>query len=184
VAVSVSPDTFVMVLFDQPTILAVAERVAGEVGLPDDLPIQISVDEAVPLGRVNVRSTDPVVIEVDGGSFEDPRHPRQLSEDLVADTLGRLYYQVLDRRDPGFGAPPDDDDLPLAHKVAWDTYAVGRLQRLGYDGRRQVRLYAFRNRHGFTDAADEAFETLWSGEGLTWADITRLSDEAVALRPV
>jgi len=183
-AVSVTPETFVMVLFDQPTILATAQRVAAEVGLPDDLEIQIAVNEAMPLARVHVGSIDPVAIDVDGGCFEDPRHPRQLSTDLVADTLGRLFFQVRDRRDPGFGTPPDDAELDLAHKVAWDTYAVGRLQGLGYDGRRQVRLYAFRNRHGFTDAGDEAFERLWSGRDLTWADITRISDEAVALRPV
>jgi len=173
-----------MVLFDQPTILATAERVAGEVGLPAELDIHVAVDEAVPLGRIHVQSIDPVVIGVEGGAFEDPRHPRQLSAALVADTLGRVFFQVLDRRSSGFGNPADDNDLDLAHKVAWDAYAVGRLERLGYDGRHQVRLYAFRNRHGFTDAADEAFERLWSGRDLTWADITRISDEAVALRPV
>ena len=182
--VTVTPETFVMVLFDHDAILATAERVAAEVGLPPDLDITVAVNEAVPLGRVHVTSLDPVVIDVEGGAFEDPRHPRQLSDDLVADTLGRLYFQVLDRRTPGFGDPPDDNEMDLAHKVAWDTYAVGRLQRLGYEGRHQVRLYAFRNRHGFTDAGDEAFEQLWSGSDLTWADITRISDEAVALRPV
>ena len=182
--VEVTPETFVMVLFDQPAILATAERVAAEVGLPDDLDIRVEVNEAVPLARVRVPSLDPVVVEVDGGAFEDPRHPRQLSVELVADTLGRVFFQIRDRRDPGFGTPPDEDALDLAHKVAWDTYAMGRLQRLGYEGRRQVRLYAFRNRHGFTDAADEAFARLWDGDGLTWADITAISDEAVALRPV
>ncbi len=182
--VTVTPDTFVMVLFDHGSILATAERVAAEVGLPPDLDITVAVNESVPLGRVHVSSLEPVVVDVEGGAFEDPRHPRQLSEELVADTLGRLFFQVLDRRSPGFGDPPDDDAMDMTHKVAWDTYAVGRLQRLGYDGRHQVRLYAFRNRHGFTDAGDEAFEQLWSGEDLTWADITRISDEAAALRPV
>ena len=182
--VTVTPETFVMVLFEHAPILATAERVAAEVGLPPELDIAIEIDESVPLARAHVTSLDPVVIEVEGGAFEDPRHPRQLSEELVADTLGRLFFQVRDRRTPGFGDPPEDDAMDLTHRVAWDTYAVGRLQRLGYDGRHQVRLYAFRNRHGFTDAGDEAFEQLWSGDDLTWADITRISDEAVALRPV
>ena len=178
--VTVVPESFVMVLFDQPAIVSTAERVAAEVGLPSDVPIRIEVDESVPLARVRVESIDPVVIRVEGGAFEDPRHPRQLSEELVADTVGRLLFQVVDRRSPDFGDPPADKDLSVAHKVAWDTYAVGRLERLGYDGRRQVRLYAFRNRHGFSDLADEAFERLWSGSDLTWDDVTRLSDEAFA----
>ena len=78
---------------------------------------------------------------------------------------------------------PDYDAVGLAHRVAWDTYAVGRLVRLGLDGQRQRRLYAFRNRHGFTDVADEAFACLWDGADLSWADVTRLSDDAAAARP-
>jgi len=182
--VTVTPETFVMVLFDHDAIVAVAERVAAEVGLPPDLDIQIVVDEAIPLARVHIESIDPVVINVEGGAFEDPRHPRQLGEELVADTLGRLFFQVLDRRSPSFGDPGDDNDQDLSHKVAWDTYAVGRLQRLGYDGRHQVRLYAFRNRHGFSDTSDEAFNRLWTGQDLTWDEITQISDDAVALRSV
>lgn len=180
--VTVTPETFVMVLFEHDRIVAAGERVAAQLGL-SDVDISVTVDEAMPLARVHVDSVDPIVISVEGGAFEDPRHPRQLSEDAVTDTLGRLLFQVRDRRSPTFGAPPAESDLSLSHKVAWDTYAVGRLARLGHDGRRQVRLYAFRNRHGFTDAADEAFEQLWTGEDLTWADITAISDEAAALRP-
>ena len=72
--------------------------------------------------------------------------------------------------------------MDLAHRVAWDVYAVGRLQQLGYDSQRQRRLYGFRNRHGFTDAADAAFEQLWTSSDLTWDDLTRLSDDAAAVR--
>ena len=94
--------------------------------------------------------------------------------------LGRLLFRVRDRRDPTFGTPPPDAELPLRQSVAWDVYSVGRLVRLGhrhYDNR-QRRLYHFRNRHGFTDAADEAFERLWTADGLSWAEIAALSDEA------
>ena len=42
---------------------------------------------------------------------------------------------------------------------------MGRLERLGYDVRpRSRRLYHFRNRHGFTDVADNAFKRLWAAE--------------------
>ena len=60
--------------------------------------------------------------------------------------------------------------------------SIGRLVRLGfkhYDNR-QRRLYHFRNRHGFTDAADEAFKRLWTADDLTWSDIAALSEKASA----
>ncbi len=181
-AVTVTPETFTMVLFDQPTIVAEIERVAGLLGVPADEAITVGVDEAVPVGRAWLTSLDPIGIEVEGGAFEDPRHPRQLSTVAVADVVGRLMFQALDRRDPAFGPVPADDELSLAHRVAWDTYALGRLSRLGFDSQRQRRIYGFRNRHGFTDVADEAFAQLWDGSGLTWADLTRLSDDAAAVR--
>jgi len=181
-AATVIPETFTMVLFDQPTIVAEVERVAGLVGVPAGEAIQVTVDEAVPVARAHLASIDPIVLEVDGGAFEDPRHPRQLSLSAVGDTVGRLLLQALDRRDPAFGDVPADDDLSLAHRVAWDVYAEGRLNRLGLPAQRQRRVYGFRNRHGFTDVADEAFAQLWDGSGLAWVDITRLSDNATAVR--
>jgi len=182
-ATTVTPETFTMVLFDQPTIVAEVERVAALVGVPTGEDVLVVVDEAAPIARAHLSSVEPLVIEVEGGAFEDPRHPRQLSEAAVGVTVGRLLLQGLDRRDPAFGPVPDDDAIGLAHRVAWDTYAVGRLVRLGLDGQRQRRLYAFRNRHGFTDVADEAFARLWDGADLSWADVTRLSDDAAAARP-
>jgi len=179
-AVTVTPETFTMVLFEQPAIVGAVERIASEIGL-GDADITLEVNEAVPLARSVVESLDPIRLSIDGGAFEDPRHPRQLSEHAVIDTVGRLLLQSQDRLSPEFGDPPDDGDMPLPHRVAWDVYAAGRLQQLGHESQRQRRLYGFRNRHGFTDAADAAFEQLWTGSGLTWADITRLSDDAAAV---
>ena len=181
-AVTVTPETFTMVLFDQPTIVAEVERVAGLIGLPADEDIRVEIDEISPIARAELISIDPIVITTEGGSFEDPRHPRQLSESAVAATVGRLLLQAADRRDPAFGDPPADDAMPLTHRVAWDVYALGRLDRLGIDGQQGRRLYAFRNRVGFTDVADESFTRLWTGSGLTWDDVTRLSDDALAVR--
>jgi hypothetical protein len=61
---------------------------------------------------------------------------------------------------------------------------VGRLARLGYPAQRQRRLYHFRNRHGFSDVADAAFDRLWTGDGLTWADIQAVCAETAAMRSV
>ena len=179
--VTVTPETFTMVIYDHDAIAAAVDEVAAAVGLDDE--VRVEVDEANPLARTHLLSADPVVIAVDGGAFEDPRHPRQLSTDSVSVVVGRLILQALDRRDPAFGDPPPEDAMPVAHRVAWDVYALGRLARKGYPAQRQRRLYNFRNRHGFTDVADAAFDRLWTGDGLTWADIVALSDRAAAARP-
>jgi hypothetical protein len=178
VPVSVTPETFTMVDFDAAEITALAEQLVRETGLPEGTPIEVEVIEKTPLGRVRVESLDPVRITVEGGAFENPQHLRKLSADRVVDVLGVHLFQIRDRLDPAFGGPALDQEVPLAHRVAWDVYAVGRLDRLGHRSQRQRRLYHFRNRHGFTDEADAAFERLWTADGLTWADITSLSDRA------
>ena len=179
--VSVTPENFTLVSYDAAEIASIIDELMGAIGLPADLDVSIEVDETTPLGRASVASIDPLVITVESGALEDPKRPRNLSRTGSADVLGRLMFRVRDRLDPAFGDPPDDKDLTLPLSVAWDAYCVGRLVRLGYThyDNRQRRLYHFRNRHGFTDSADEAFERLWTAEGLSWSDITALSDNAV-----
>lgn len=169
-----------MVLFDAAEIRAIVEKLAAEVGIPTEVPITVDIDETTPMGRSLVQSIDPVVLSLESGALEDPRRPRQLNEEGAADVLGRLLFEVRDRLDPAFGDPPAEDDLTLAESVAWQVYCVGRLGRLGHRVQRQRRLYHFRNRHGFTDVADAAFDRLWSASDLTWGDITAISNEARA----
>jgi len=178
--VTVTPEEWKFVFFDGGRIAAVAEKLLGEIGLDAD--VRIEVDETTPLGRSSVSSLDPIVISAESGAFEDAKRPRQLSERAVADVVGKWLLRVRDRRDPSFGSPPGDKDLTLAQTTAWDTYCVGRLARLGYPVQRQRRLYHFRNRHGFSDLADTAFEHLWTGEGLTWADIEAACAETAPTR--
>jgi len=173
VTVTVTPEEFKFVFFDGARIAAVTEKLIGEIGLDRD--VAIEVDESTPLGRAKVASTDPIVLSVESGAFEDAKRPRHLSERAVADVVGKWLLRTRDRLDPSFGDPPDDDALTLAQTTAWDTYCVGRLARLGYPVQRQRRLYHFRNRHGFSDLADAAFEQLWNGEGLSWAGIEAIS---------
>src|SRR5262249_29661720 len=150
-------------------------------GLPGDTDLRVEVDETTPLGRASMTSIDPIVIAVESGALEDPKKPRQLSEPGAADVLGRLLFRVKDRLTPGFGDPGPDDAISLPRNTAWDCYAIGRLVRLGYQhyNNRQRRLYHFRNRHGFTDAADDSFERLWTADGLTWDQVCALSDSAL-----
>ena len=171
--VTVDPPAFSIVHYDPERIAAVVTEVAALVGLPDDVRIEVTVDEQNPFGKTTtVVDGRSATLLVEGGAFEDPQQLRHFSDANARLVLGRLLFRVADRLDPAFGDPPPDSDLTPAEHTAWDAYAVGRYaSRAGVDGGRGRRLYAFRIRHGFTDAADRAFDRLWSASGLTWRDI-------------
>ena len=166
-----TPETFTLVFYDSAQIAAIAERVADDAGIADDTEIFVDVIEETPLGQVTMESVDPIRMRVEGGAFEDPKRPRRASEAIMLDTFARTLFRIADRRSPAFADAPPDEALSLAQAVAWDAYSIGRATRLGYPTQRQRRLYAFRNRHGFTDVADAAFEELWTTPSSTWADI-------------
>jgi hypothetical protein len=178
--VVVRPEEFTLVFFDPAELQSLVAGLVAEVGLPADVDVTLEVDETTPLGNARISSVDPVVISVESGGLEDAKAPRQLDPVAATDVLGRLLFEVKDRLDPAFGDPPAIDELTLPQASAWQSYCVGRVGRLGHKVQRQRRLYHFRNRHGFTDAADAAFDRLWSGDGLTWADISALSEGAKA----
>ena len=169
-----------MVFFDAAEIRGIVERLIKDVGLPAELAVTVDIDETTPMGRSLLQSLDPVVLSLESGALEDPKRPRKIDPEGAADVLGRLLFEVRDRLDPAFGDPPAEEDLTLPESVAWQVYCVGRLGRLGYRVQRQRRLYQFRNRHGFTDAADEAFARLWTADDLTWDDIASASAAARA----
>jgi hypothetical protein len=96
----------------------------------------------------------------------------------MATSLGRILLRVRDRLEGGFGEAPADDELSLAQLAAWETYCVGRIERLGVPVNQQRWRYNFRNRHGFTDRADATFDHIWGSEGLTWGELDELSRRA------
>jgi hypothetical protein len=172
-----------MVDYDADRIRAIAAERADAAGLPADLEVVVALDDSSPLGRYSIDAMDPVLISMESGAFEDPKHPRQLSEGGAAGVIGRLLFRVADRRSAGFADVPEDADLEPAEGVAWEVYAAGRLARTGQQAQLQRWRYHFRNRHGFSDEADAAFDRLWSADALTWADIQALSAAALAATP-
>jgi hypothetical protein len=179
--VSVEPTAYSVVFFDASVICDWARDVADRLGFHDE-EIHIVIDETSPLARWQIAGDRPVRLLVDGGAFEDTRRPREMAERRTRDVVGRALLRVLDRRTEGFVDAPPDDQLTLAHAVAWDVYAVGRLaRRFEHHGQRQRRLYQFRNRHGFSDAADAAFDRIWAADELDWAALIAISDEARAV---
>src|SRR5205807_4322023 len=181
-SVTVSPEQFSFVQFDAAEIASIVSDMADKVGLSDRT-IHIEVDERTPLGSSAVVSLDPITITVESGGFEDAKHLRHLSRESVEGVVGRHFMRTIDRLDPSFGDPPVDDDMPIELYAAWDIYAVGRLERLGFPSQRERRRYHFRIRHGFTDVADRVFDRLWAAESLTWADVQAASAEATAAKP-
>jgi hypothetical protein len=177
--VTVTPERFTMVDYEADTIARTVVRLCQQVGLPDGMDVRVEVDQTTPLGRAHIASADPVVLVVESGALEDNHRPRQFHETNAALVFGRLLLKLRDRLDPGFSEAPSDDELTLELATAWDVYATGRLNRMGYDAQRQRRLYQFRVRHGFSDDTDAVFAQLWLGEGLAWADISQLSSQAL-----
>jgi len=178
--ISVTPQTFHYVTFDADQIATLTSTLADQVGFPADATISVEIDERTPLGRARIDSLDPLALHIEGGAIEEPTEPRTLSGRLSADVIGRLLFRAKDRIDGGFADAPADADLTLQQQTAWDTYAMGRLERLGYDVRPPRRQYHFRNRHGFTDVVDRIFTHLWGAEALTWADIDAACQETAA----
>ena len=176
-SVTVTPQTFNFVAYDAALIQRVAEELLNSLGLADR-DLNIEVDETTPLARTRVEVGDAISIRAESGAFEDTKRPRQQSEVATATSLGRVLLRVRDRLNGGFGDAPPDDGLTLAQIAAWETYSVGRLERLGIEVNQQRWRYNFRNRHGFTDEADEAFNRLWAGEGLTWSELEAISTAA------
>lgn len=181
--VTVVPEQFTMVEFDAGEIARLAGEVADQVGLPGDFPINVEVDETNPFGHVVTElSRDAATIRVLSGSFEDAKRPAQVSEEGTRLVLGRVLFRVKDRLDPAFGDPPPDVALSYEQHTAWDTYALGRYERLGHDAQKPRRRYHFRVRHGFSDQVDRIFERLWASDGLTWADLEAAGAETAAAR--
>ena len=173
-AVTVEPNEFNFVFFNADEVAAVARNILTLVGM-GDRNLHVEVDETTPIARVWIADGDPIVFKAESGAFEDTRRPRHFGESVASLSIGRMLMRLRDRSEAGFADAPADDALDLAQVSAWDTYAVGRLRRAGMDAHEPRWRYNFRNRHGFSDQVDGAFQTIWSAEQLTWSELNEIS---------
>ena len=177
--ITVAPETFTMVDYDAGRIAELAaEALRGVDGLDDEENVELDVNEHEATSRIAVTSVDPIALAVDGGAIEQYKEPRELGELETLIVCTRLFLEVVDRRNPDFGAPDLDAETTMAHKQAWDVNLYGRVGRLGLRLHQPRFRYNFRNRHGFSDNADRIFDQLWSTDGLDWDAIVELSDQA------
>ena len=138
------------------------------------------IKQTASVAELNDRAREILRLVVESGALEDPRKPRQFSEGATALALGRALFRHLDRTTGGFGEAPSDEALDLRQIATWDTWCAARLSRLGVPVLEDRWLYNFRNRHGFTDRADHAFQQIWTSSGLTWAALEAISLEATS----
>jgi hypothetical protein len=176
--VTVEPQEFRFVKFDADLIASIGRNLVQSLGI--DRPVHVRVDETTPLARVQVELGDTIVVHAQSGAFEDTRRPREQSEAATATNIGRALLRARDRISGGFGEAPPDAELELRQVAAWETYCVGRLARLGLEVNEQRWRYNFRNRHGFSDSSDAAFERIWSAGHLTWAELEAISTAGAA----
>lgn len=174
--VSVQPDEFQFVAFDAAFIASVTEQMATALGI--DRPVAVVIDETTPLAKVRIELGDTITLHIDSGALEDTRKPRQQSETAIATTVGKALLRCRDRLTGGFGESPDDDALDMRQRAAWDTYCISRLARMGVPVMPDRWRYHFRNRHGFTNLSDTAFDRVWSSDALTWAELESISLDA------
>lgn len=176
-SVTVAPHDFRFVKFDAQMVERVGDQLMAALGL--ERPLHVEIDETTPLGRVRATvNPDGIVVNVESGAFEDSKRPREQSETATSVSLGRILLRTRDRLEGGFGEAPADDQLSLRQMAAWETYSAGRLARMGLTVNQQRWRYNFRNRHGFTDTADAAFERIWVADGLTWSQLDAISSGA------
>jgi hypothetical protein len=181
--VTVTPDPFTVVPYEVPVVAGLVEEAAALIGFPADVEIALEVDEDLPHPLVGTASDvvdGRAVLWMSGGNLEDTHKTRAFSEPTARIELTQMVLRANDRLGDGFASAPPDVELTLAERAAWDAWTHARVGRLGLPTRRTRAIYDFRLQHGFTDAADSAFERLWNAETLTWDGLREICKETGA----
>jgi len=173
--VTVTPTQFHFVKYESQDIIDVVTELAELLGVAN--PIHVIIDETTPLSKLasevdGVSSDAILTLRAESGALEDTKRFTHFSADAARGSLGRTLLRAKDRLRSDFADTPDDPELSLAENAAWDTYCAGRLERMGVKLNKQRWLYNYRNRFGFSDNCDAAFERLWSSDDLSWAKLT------------
>jgi hypothetical protein len=186
--VHVTPEVFTVVPYDASVIAGLVEEAAALVGFPADVEIDLEIDEDLP--RPLVGTASDVVdgrakLWMSGGNLESMHRTRAFEEEFARRDFVQMLLRANDRLSEGFAGAPPDIDLTLAERVAWDAWAQARAEKLGIPARPDRMRYDFRLQHGFSDAADAAFDRLSDAQTLTWDGLRELCKETGAAdRPV
>jgi len=170
--VTVTPTEFNFVKFDADEIASLVAGLATMLEITN--PIRVVIDETTPLAKLSeglegTSADSTIVLHAESGALEDRQHPTSFSATNSRESFGRILLRAKDRLRPDFADAPSDLDLSLEENAAWDTYCVGRLARLGVRVNQQRWRYNHRNRFGFHDGVDVAFDALWNADDLGWS---------------
>ena len=184
--VTVSPDPFHLVQYQASVIRGIIEDVAAQIDWPTNIDISLTVDEQLPMPILGtfadvVADGTRAEVWISGGNFEARDKSREFSELHARAEITHVLLRAKDRVGDAFAAAPPEGSLTLGERCAWDTYTWGRCVRLGHPVHHQKRLYDFRMQHGFSDAADAAFDRLWAAESMTWDGIREICVETGAV---
>ena len=171
---TVTPAEFTFVKYDAGEIAAIVAELAERLEIAN--PIHVVVDETTPLAKVyeeiDAASSDATItLHAESGALEDRKRPMSFSAEDAREALGRMLLRARDRMRTDFTDVPGDLELTLAENAAWDTYCAGRLARMGVETNQQRWRYNHRNRFGFDDGVDAAFDALWAADDLAWAAV-------------
>lgn len=172
--VTVTPEEFHFVKYEARDIIDVVVELAELLEVSN--PIHVIVDETTPLAKLaaetdGTSSDATLTLRAESGALENTQRFTHFSEEATRRSLGRTLLRARDRLRADFADAPHDLNLSLAENAAWDTYCAGRLDRLGVDMNRQRWLYNYRNRFGFSDDGDVAFDQLYSADDLSWSEV-------------
>ncbi len=176
--VTVSPEEFTFVKYDAAEIAAIVAELAAQLEIAN--PIRVVVDETTPLAKayeeIDAASSDATItLHAESGALEDLKHPMSFSATGAREALGRVLLRARDRMRSDFADAPADLELTLEENAAWNTYCAGRLERMGVETNQQRWRYNHRNRFGFHDGVDVAFDALWAADDLGWAEVVALA---------
>ncbi|MEP1123338.1 MAG: hypothetical protein ABJH68_05540 [Ilumatobacter sp.] len=172
--VTVTPERFSLVAYDADRIVSIVRELAERVGVTN--PIVVDVDERTPLSKMSAAvdgsSSDATVrLRFESGALENTKALTTFGESRARLSIGRMLLRAADRLSGRFQDAPQDTELTNPQNAAWDAYCGGRLERLGLGPVEQQYRYDFRNRFGFGDDTDAAFDRLWAADGLSWSDL-------------
>ena len=173
--VSVSPAEYRLIKYDATEIAGIVAEMAELLGVAN--PIRLIVDETSALSKISAEvdgpsSDETITIRVESGALEDTKRFTHFGAPAARDSIGRMLLRARDRQRDEFTDAPEDLDLSIEQNAAWDAYCGGRLAQLGIAVNEQRFRYNYRNRFGFADRVDAAFDQIWSAENLGWTELT------------
>ena len=176
--VRIEPDTFTLVEFDRDDLTATVETLLDAIGL--DRPVVLEIDQTSPLGEARVVSIEPEIrLFCESGALENPKKLRQLSPTGRPTCSAACCSGCATASTPTSATrPPTPTSASSGRRRGTSTASVASCAS-GSATRTTASAACTSSAPGTASPTrpTRAFEQLWTGDGLTWADVERLSED-------